>query len=138
MSYLTDYEEINEGYVAFGGNPKGGKIIGKGTIRAGNMSYLTDYEEINEGYVAFGGNLKGGKNIGKGTIRAVVNVVQGKIVNAVNASTCLVWKPKTKGNPQMDLHDKGVINSGCSRHMTRNMSYLTDYEEITKGYVAYG
>nr|GEV78752.1 ribonuclease H-like domain-containing protein [Tanacetum cinerariifolium] len=26
MSYLIDYEEINGGYVAFGGNPKGGKI----------------------------------------------------------------------------------------------------------------
>ncbi|GJX48898.1 ribonuclease H-like domain-containing protein [Tanacetum coccineum] len=34
------------------------------------------------------------------------------------------------GNPQMDLRDKGVINSRCSRHMTENMSYLTNYEEI--------
>nr|GEW41492.1 hypothetical protein [Tanacetum cinerariifolium] len=30
MSCLTDYEEIDRGYVAFGGNPKGGKITGKG------------------------------------------------------------------------------------------------------------
>ncbi|GKB66070.1 ribonuclease H-like domain-containing protein, partial [Tanacetum coccineum] len=29
MSYLTDYKEIDGGYVAFGGNPKGGKIIGR-------------------------------------------------------------------------------------------------------------
>ncbi|GKB59256.1 putative ribonuclease H-like domain-containing protein, partial [Tanacetum coccineum] len=42
------------------------------------------------------------------------------------------------GNPQMDLQDQGVIDSGCSRHMTRNMSYLTDYEEIVGGYVAFG
>ncbi|GJR51717.1 putative ribonuclease H-like domain-containing protein [Tanacetum coccineum] len=42
------------------------------------------------------------------------------------------------GNPQMDLQDKGVIDSGCSRHMTGNMSYLTDYEEIDGGYVAFG
>nr|GEV81108.1 retrotransposon protein, putative, unclassified [Tanacetum cinerariifolium] len=34
--------------------------------------------------------------------------------------------------------DQGVIDSGCSRHMTRNMSYLTDYEEIDGGYVAFG
>nr|GEZ36908.1 hypothetical protein [Tanacetum cinerariifolium] len=33
MSYLSDFEEINGGYVAFGGNPKGGKITGKGKIR---------------------------------------------------------------------------------------------------------
>ncbi|GJW34503.1 hypothetical protein Tco_0054535 [Tanacetum coccineum] len=43
-----------------------------------------------------------------------------------------------KGNPQMDLQDKGVIDSGCSRHMTGNMSYLTNYEEIDGGYVAFG
>ncbi|GJZ28497.1 hypothetical protein Tco_0573144, partial [Tanacetum coccineum] len=43
-----------------------------------------------------------------------------------------------KGNPQMDLQDQGVIDSGCSRHMTGNMSYLTNYEEIDGGYVAFG
>nr|GEU80577.1 putative ribonuclease H-like domain-containing protein [Tanacetum cinerariifolium] len=34
--------------------------------------------------------------------------------------------------------DKGVIDSGCSRHMTRNMSYLSDFEELNGGYVAFG
>nr|GFA30095.1 retrovirus-related Pol polyprotein from transposon TNT 1-94 [Tanacetum cinerariifolium] len=34
--------------------------------------------------------------------------------------------------------DKGVINIGCSRHVTGNMSYLTDYEAIDGGYVAFG
>ncbi|GJU10912.1 hypothetical protein Tco_1133308 [Tanacetum coccineum] len=63
--------------------------------------------------------------------KVVVNVVKGNNVNAVKASAC--W-----GNPQMDLQDQGVIDSGCSRHMTRNMSYLTDYEEIDGGYVAFG
>ncbi|GJV83998.1 putative ribonuclease H-like domain-containing protein [Tanacetum coccineum] len=41
-------------------------------------------------------------------------------------------------NLQMDLQDQGVIDSGCSRHMTGNMSYLIDYEEIDGGYVAFG
>ncbi|GJU73629.1 putative ribonuclease H-like domain-containing protein [Tanacetum coccineum] len=31
----------------------------------------------------------------------------------------------------------GVDDSGCSRHMTRNMSYLIDYEEIDGEYVAF-
>ncbi|GJZ83773.1 hypothetical protein Tco_0648946, partial [Tanacetum coccineum] len=56
--------------------------------------------------------------------KAVVNAIKGNNVNA--------------GNPQMELQDQGVINSGCSRHMTGNMSYLTDYEEIDRGYVAFG
>ncbi|GKB71493.1 ribonuclease H-like domain-containing protein, partial [Tanacetum coccineum] len=74
--------------------------------------------------------------------KAVVNDVKGNNVNAVKASACWVWKPKTKvldhGNPQQDLQEKGVIDSGCSRHMTGNMSYLTDFEEIDGGYVAFG
>ncbi|GJR94037.1 putative ribonuclease H-like domain-containing protein [Tanacetum coccineum] len=43
MSYLIDYEEIDGGYVAFEGNPKGGKIIGKGTIKTGNLDFKNVY-----------------------------------------------------------------------------------------------
>ncbi|GJS41922.1 putative ribonuclease H-like domain-containing protein [Tanacetum coccineum] len=46
-------------------------------------------------------------------------------------------KPKS-GNPQLELQEKGVIDSGCSRHMTGNKSYLSDYEEIDGGFVAFG
>nr|GEX13798.1 retrovirus-related Pol polyprotein from transposon TNT 1-94 [Tanacetum cinerariifolium] len=42
------------------------------------------------------------------------------------------------GNPQYALKDKGVIDSGCLRHMTGNMSYLFDFEELNGGYVAFG
>nr|GEU57375.1 hypothetical protein [Tanacetum cinerariifolium] len=41
-------------------------------------------------------------------------------------------------NPQHALKDKGVIDSGCSRHMAGNISYLSDFEEINRGYVAFG
>nr|GEU57621.1 hypothetical protein [Tanacetum cinerariifolium] len=49
-----------------------------------------------------------------------------------------IWNNAQRGNPQMDLHDQRVIDSGCSRHMIENMSYITDYEEIDGGYVAFG
>nr|GEV63666.1 copia protein [Tanacetum cinerariifolium] len=39
MSYLSDFEEINGGYIAFGGNPKGGKISGKCNIRTGKLDF---------------------------------------------------------------------------------------------------
>nr|GEZ88329.1 hypothetical protein [Tanacetum cinerariifolium] len=42
------------------------------------------------------------------------------------------------GNLQQALKDKSVINSACSRHMTGNISYLSDFEEINVGYVAFG
>ncbi|GJU54204.1 ribonuclease H-like domain-containing protein [Tanacetum coccineum] len=41
-----------------------------------------------------------------------------------------------RGKPQLD--DKGFINSGCARHMTRNIAYLSDFKEFDGGYVAFG
>nr|GEZ29497.1 hypothetical protein [Tanacetum cinerariifolium] len=43
-----------------------------------------------------------------------------------------------QGNPQHALKDKEVIDSGCLWHMTGNMSYLSDFEELNGGYVAFG
>nr|GEX21182.1 ribonuclease H-like domain-containing protein [Tanacetum cinerariifolium] len=42
------------------------------------------------------------------------------------------------GNPQHALKENVVINSGCSRHMTGNMFYLSDFEELNGGYVTFG
>nr|GEZ57102.1 hypothetical protein [Tanacetum cinerariifolium] len=39
MSYLSDFEELNGGYVAFEGNPKGGNITGKGKIKTGKLDF---------------------------------------------------------------------------------------------------
>nr|GEW21421.1 ribonuclease H-like domain-containing protein [Tanacetum cinerariifolium] len=39
MSYLSDFKELNGGYVTFGGNPKGGKISSKGKIRTGKLDF---------------------------------------------------------------------------------------------------
>ncbi|GJZ18267.1 putative ribonuclease H-like domain-containing protein [Tanacetum coccineum] len=44
MSYLTDFEEFNGGYVAFRGNPKGGKITSR-VPRKNNM-YSVDLKNI--------------------------------------------------------------------------------------------
>ncbi|GJT85537.1 hypothetical protein Tco_1067254 [Tanacetum coccineum] len=85
--------------------------------------------------------------------KAVLNAVKGNKVNVVKASAYWVWKPKTKNINHVskhnnasitlkkfdyeDLQDKGVIDSGCSRYMTGNMSYLTEFKEIDGGYVAF-
>ncbi|GJW14306.1 putative ribonuclease H-like domain-containing protein [Tanacetum coccineum] len=36
------------------------------------------------------------------------------------------------------LKNKGIIDSGCSRHMTGNKTYLADYQDINGGPVAFG
>ncbi|GJT89185.1 hypothetical protein Tco_1070902, partial [Tanacetum coccineum] len=108
-------------------------------------------------------NFKEKVNTVKGNVttvgpKAVVSDNKGHEANVVKASTCWVWRPKQKvldhisrhngasmnfkrfdyGNPQLELQEKGVINSGCSRHMTGNKSYLSNYEEIDGGFVAFG
>nr|GEY98891.1 ribonuclease H-like domain-containing protein [Tanacetum cinerariifolium] len=61
-------------------------------------------------------------------------------VTAAKASVVSVVKGKKGkwGNPQYALKDKGVIDSGCSRHMTGNMSYLSNFQKLNGGYVAFG
>nr|GEW27473.1 hypothetical protein [Tanacetum cinerariifolium] len=58
--------------------------------------------------------------------------------NKIETETKQIKPSFAKGNPQQELQEKEVIDSGCSRHMTRSMSYLSEYEEINGGYVAFG
>nr|GEW67379.1 ribonuclease H-like domain-containing protein [Tanacetum cinerariifolium] len=71
-------------------------------------------------------------------------------INVVKSSTCWVWRPKinvqdhvskNSGScicvPQDALKDQGYFDNGCSRHMTGNISYLTDFKEHDGGYVAF-
>nr|GEW16828.1 putative ribonuclease H-like domain-containing protein [Tanacetum cinerariifolium] len=44
MSYLSDFEELNGGYVAFGGTLKGGKISSKGKIKTEDNVLFTNTE----------------------------------------------------------------------------------------------
>ncbi|GKA72675.1 hypothetical protein Tco_0778891 [Tanacetum coccineum] len=55
------------------------------------------------------------------------NIVNAVRVNQANA---------VKGKPQQD--DPRFVDSGCSRHMTRNIAYLSNFKEFDGGYVAFG
>ncbi|GJU07609.1 putative ribonuclease H-like domain-containing protein [Tanacetum coccineum] len=88
--------------------------------------------------------------------KAVVNAAVGNGENAVKSSACWIWRPTGNvidhtskdsgsymlkrfdyGNPQYTLQDQGIFDSGCSRHMTGNKSFLTDYQEVDGGFVAF-
>nr|GEZ10304.1 uncharacterized mitochondrial protein AtMg00810-like [Tanacetum cinerariifolium] len=255
MSYLSDFEELNGGYVAFGGNPKGGKITGKGKIKTGKLDFddvyfvkelkfnlfsvsqmcdkknnvlftdteclvlsfdfklpdasqvlLKSTEQVKsprhsiqhvETYIPVAPfkpaspkptcngkrrNRKAcfvcksldhlikdcsyhAKKMSKPVSITVVRPVSTALpkfkMTRPRHATPIVTKtnspirrqlihspsPKTSysphrvtavkapvGNPQHALKDRGVIDSGCSRHMTRNMSYLFDFEDLNGGY----
>ncbi|GJW85026.1 putative ribonuclease H-like domain-containing protein [Tanacetum coccineum] len=132
-----------------------------------NNAYSTARRPFNKMTAANNSNFTKKVNTVKGTRvntakpKAVISDVKGNKGNVVKASACWVWRPKHKvldhvsrkngvsmsfkrfailmhkGNPQQDLRDKGVIDSGCSRHMTGNRSYLIDYEEIDGEFVSF-
>ncbi|GJT29622.1 putative ribonuclease H-like domain-containing protein [Tanacetum coccineum] len=56
--------------------------------------------------------------------KAVVSAVQGHEAHA--------------GNPQHALKDQAIVDSGCSRHMTGNKTYFSNYQEIDGGFFAFG
>ncbi|GJU37209.1 putative ribonuclease H-like domain-containing protein [Tanacetum coccineum] len=59
------------------------------------------------------------------TVRPHLAVVNAVRVNQANAD-----------KPQQD--DSGFIDNGCSRHMTGNIAYLSDFKEFDEGYVTFG
>ncbi|GJT66786.1 putative ribonuclease H-like domain-containing protein [Tanacetum coccineum] len=83
-----------------------------------------------------------------------VSAVGGKRETAVKPSAGCNWRHKrhywnkvSKYNggsssrnyyPQRDLQNKGIVDSGCSRHMTGNKAYLAEYQDFNGGPVAFG
>nr|GEU44978.1 retrovirus-related Pol polyprotein from transposon TNT 1-94 [Tanacetum cinerariifolium] len=57
-----------------------------------------------------------------------VSAVKGNRVTAVKTLASCVWRPRVN-----DIDQISKDNSGCSRHMTGNKAYLTDYQEINDG-----
>nr|GFB54207.1 ribonuclease H-like domain-containing protein [Tanacetum cinerariifolium] len=76
---------------------------------------------------------------------AKINAVRSSAVSAArinavkpSAVTVVHHNHTKKGNPWQALKDKGVIDNGCSRHTTGNISYLSDFKELNGGHVAFG
>nr|GEX46779.1 copia protein [Tanacetum cinerariifolium] len=71
--------------------------------------------------------------------------MKGKVVKP---SAYWFWKPSqnlsnkgpknNSGSSQNNIDDKGYWDSGCSRHITGNISYLSDFEPFDRGYVSFG
>ncbi|GJW88417.1 hypothetical protein Tco_0163757 [Tanacetum coccineum] len=72
------------------------------------------------------------------TARPIKTAYPRPTVNSARTSSNVLNRAHSHGNPQLKLQEKRVINSGCSRHMTGNKSYLLDYEEIDGGFIAFG
>nr|GEY47175.1 ribonuclease H-like domain-containing protein [Tanacetum cinerariifolium] len=50
-------------------------------------------------------------------------------------ANCNYHQRERVGHPQLVQEDKRYVDSGCSRHMIGNISYLSDFKEFDGGYV---
>ncbi|GJW62239.1 ribonuclease H-like domain-containing protein [Tanacetum coccineum] len=68
-----------------------------------------------------------------------VSAVGGKRETAVKPSTGCNWRPQRHNwhndYPHRALQNKGIVDSGCSRHMTGNKAYLAEYQDFNGGSV---
>ncbi|GJZ09713.1 putative ribonuclease H-like domain-containing protein [Tanacetum coccineum] len=58
------------------------------------------------------------------------------VESSLNVDKETVFPVDKKGKPQQD--DTRFVDSGCSRHMTGNIAYLSDFKEFNGGYVTFG
>ncbi|GJX65051.1 putative ribonuclease H-like domain-containing protein [Tanacetum coccineum] len=69
-----------------------------------------------------------------------VNTARPKAVNTARPHSAVVNDVRVNqanaGKPQQD--DTRFIDSGCSRHMTGNIAYLSDFKEFDGGYFTFG
>ncbi|GJY58089.1 putative ribonuclease H-like domain-containing protein [Tanacetum coccineum] len=73
----------------------------------------------------------------------VVNAVRVNQANAIKASACWVWRPTKPDSASITFKkhnyiDARGISNRCSRHMTGNIAYLSDFKEFDGGYVTFG
>ncbi|GKC10216.1 ribonuclease H-like domain-containing protein, partial [Tanacetum coccineum] len=66
--------------------------------------------------------------VNSGSAKGMPNAVGKAGVNAVKSSSCWTWRQNGNiidhGDPHVPLKDTRIFDSGCSRHMTGNKSYL--------------
>ncbi|GKE16163.1 hypothetical protein Tco_1423740, partial [Tanacetum coccineum] len=61
-----------------------------------------------------------------------------KDIARTNSPNTMVDQILENDNPQRALKNKGIVDSGCSRHMTGNKAYIAEYQDYNGSPVAFG
>nr|GEW98412.1 copia protein [Tanacetum cinerariifolium] len=69
-------------------------------------------------------------------IRRLFNKTTTPKANFAQHKVNIAWDKSD--NLHQTLKGKGIVDSGCSRHMTRNKAYLVGYQDFNGGHVAFG
>ncbi|GJW48898.1 hypothetical protein Tco_0080544 [Tanacetum coccineum] len=123
-SYLSDFKQLDGGYVNFE-EPKNG-------VAERRNRTLIEADKVNTVRPRIVNTAR--------SYRTPVNTVRPRVINTARQNRTSVNAARANGfnagKPQHD--DKGFVDSGCSRHMTGNIAYLSDFKQFDGGYVAFG
>ncbi|GJU24319.1 hypothetical protein Tco_1162940 [Tanacetum coccineum] len=72
------------------------------------------------------------------TARPIVVIEDPKDIIGTKSPNTIVDQALVKWISQRALKNKGIVDSGCSRHMTGNKAYLVEYQDYNGGPVAFG
>nr|GEV04142.1 putative ribonuclease H-like domain-containing protein [Tanacetum cinerariifolium] len=129
MSYLTDYDEINRGFVAFRGNPKGGKITRKGTIRTGKLDFENVYfvRELKFNLFSVSQMCDKKNSVLFNDTECIVLSLKFKLVDE---SQVFLSVPKKKNMYSVDL--KNIVPKGGTKDETSGIlnTFLTRIENL--------
>nr|GEU72627.1 hypothetical protein [Tanacetum cinerariifolium] len=67
-----------------------------------------------------------------------VVIRDAKDITRTESPNTIVDPNQENDNPHQTLKGKGIVDGGCSRHMTGNKAYLVDYQDFHCGLVAFG
>nr|GEY34753.1 ribonuclease H-like domain-containing protein [Tanacetum cinerariifolium] len=78
------------------------------------------------------------KRVQRDTTRKFPTASRKFTTGSTKTYTADIGRKGKAGSSQNNIDDKGYWDSGCSRHMTGNISYLSDFEPFDSGYVSFG
>ncbi|GJX46585.1 ribonuclease H-like domain-containing protein, partial [Tanacetum coccineum] len=96
---------------------------------------------------AWNSGTKDGSRTGKKEDSKALVTIDGEGVDWTNHSeededyalmACNSSESDTEDYPHRALKNKGIVDSGCSRHMTGNKAYLAEFQDFNGGPVAFG
>nr|GFB64449.1 hypothetical protein [Tanacetum cinerariifolium] len=151
MSYLSDFEELNGGYVAFGGNPKGemAQPTARNHAHRGNHKYYAQMTHQNpQKHMVHAAVLTQSKPVSITAVRPVSTAFPKTSVTRPKQVKPIVTKtnspPKRHTNQSLSLKFSNsplrvtTVKASVVSVAQGNMSYLSNFEELNGGYVAFG
>nr|GEU84343.1 retrovirus-related Pol polyprotein from transposon TNT 1-94 [Tanacetum cinerariifolium] len=116
-------------------NPTENSLIAQDGIGGYDWSYQVEEEHPTNFALMALTSLGSSSNL---DFKGVCSTIETKPAKKNNFSLPIIEDQISDEESKKEYKEKGVMDSGCSRHMRGNKLYLTDYEDYDGGFVSFG